>query len=62
MKKSNKKVTYILFPDEGHRFAKFANEMMYLDYAERFLSQHLGGVYRPVSSHILSDSSGQVSD
>ena len=62
MKTSNKKVTYILFPDEGHRFAKFANEMMYLDHAERFLSQHLGGEYRPVSSSILAGSSAQVSN
>lgn len=62
MKKNNKDVTYILFPDEGHRFAKFANEMMYLDYAEHFLSEHLGGKYRPVSASILSGSSGQVSN
>lgn len=62
MKASNKKVTYILFPDEGHRLAKFANEMMYLDHAERFLSQHLGGDYRPVDPSILSGSSAQVSN
>jgi dipeptidyl aminopeptidase/acylaminoacyl peptidase len=62
MKANHKKVTYIVFPDEGHRFAKFANEMMYLDHAERFLSNHLGGSYRPVNSHILADSSAQVSD
>ncbi|HEX2580220.1 MAG TPA: prolyl oligopeptidase family serine peptidase [Rhabdochlamydiaceae bacterium] len=62
MKASNKKVSYILFPDEGHRFGKFANEMMYLDQAERFLSQHLGGSYRPVDSRILAASSAQVSN
>lgn len=62
MKASNKKVTYILFPDEGHRFAKFANEMMYLDHAERFLSQHLGGGYRPVDPSILAGSSAQISN
>lgn len=62
MKASHKKVTYILFPDEGHRFAKFANRMMYLDHAERFLSQHLGGRYRPVNPSILVDSSAQVSN
>jgi len=60
MKASNKKVTYLLFPDEGHRFAKFANKMLFLDHAERFLSQHLGGDYRPVSSSILAESSAQV--
>lgn len=62
LKASNKKVTYILFPDEGHRFAKFANIMMYLDQAERFLSYHLGGDYRPVSSSILVNSSAQISN
>ncbi|MBI2743512.1 MAG: S9 family peptidase [Chlamydiales bacterium] len=60
MKSNHKKVTYILFPDEGHRFAKFANKMMYLDHAERFLSQYLGGDYRPVNSSVLADSSAQV--
>lgn len=62
MKANNKKVSYILFPDEGHRFAKFANEMMYLDHAERFLSEHLGGDYRPVDSNILAGSSAQISN
>jgi dipeptidyl aminopeptidase/acylaminoacyl peptidase len=54
MKASHKKVTYVLFPDEGHRFAKFPNRMMYLDHAERFLSEHLGRRYTPVSSNILA--------
>ena len=62
MKANSKKVSYILFPDEGHRFAKFANEMVYLDHAERFLSEHLGGDYRPVDSSILAGSSAQVSN
>jgi dipeptidyl aminopeptidase/acylaminoacyl peptidase len=57
MKKNHQKVSYILFPDEGHRIARFANKMLYLDQAERFLSQHLGGKYRPVSADILSSSS-----
>lgn len=60
MKERDKKITYILFPNEGHRFAQFANKMMYLDMAERFLSQHLGGSYRPVHPDILADSSAQI--
>jgi dipeptidyl aminopeptidase/acylaminoacyl peptidase len=59
MKKAQKEVTYILFPDEGHRFAKFANKMFYLDQAELFLSQHLGGRYQPAPK---LDSSAQVSN
>ena len=58
--KNGKEVTYILFPDEGHGPAKFANKMIYLDYAERFLSEHLGGSYQPVSRAILANSSAQV--
>lgn len=60
MKTGNKEVTYILLPDEGHRIAKFANKMLYLDHAERFLAEHLGGSYRTVSPGILAGSSAQV--
>lgn len=60
MKANNKKVTYILFPDEGHRFAKFANQMLYLDHAERFFSEHLGGSYSPINSDLLAHSKAQI--
>jgi dipeptidyl aminopeptidase/acylaminoacyl peptidase len=60
MKAAQKQVTYLLFPDEGHRFAKFANKMLCFDRAERFLSEHLGGRYQPVSPNILTNSSAQV--
>ncbi len=60
MKNNCKTVTYVLFTDEGHRIAKFANKMMYLNHAEQFLSQHLGGKYRPVDPHILANSSAQI--
>ena len=36
MKKRGKQVSYVLFPDEGHGFAKYPNKMMYLDQVERF--------------------------
>lgn len=61
MKKNGKEVTYLVFPDEGHRFGRFANIMMYLDHAERFLADHLGGKYHPVSPSILAGSSAEVS-
>ncbi|MDX8431118.1 MAG: DUF2920 family protein [Candidatus Algichlamydia australiensis] len=60
MKKNNKDVTYIFFPNEGHRFANYANNLMYLDQAEQFLSQHLGGKYRPAERSLLADSTGEV--
>ena len=62
MKKNSKEVTNDVFPDEGHRIANFANKMMYLNQAEQFLSQHLGGKYRPVDPNILASSSAQILD
>jgi dipeptidyl aminopeptidase/acylaminoacyl peptidase len=60
MKKKGLAVTYILFSDEGHRPARFANKMFYLDHTERFLSEHLEGRYQAVGKEILADSSGQI--
>ncbi len=34
---------YLLFPDEGHGFAKPANRLKFFAAAERFLARHLGG-------------------
>ena len=36
-------VTYVLFPDEGHGFAREANRMAFMALTERFLADHLGG-------------------
>jgi dipeptidyl aminopeptidase/acylaminoacyl peptidase len=38
---------YLLFPDEGHGFAKPANRLRYYAAVERFLAQHLGGRCEP---------------
>jgi dipeptidyl aminopeptidase/acylaminoacyl peptidase len=35
--------TYMVFPDEGHGFAKPENSMRFQAEAERFLAEHLGG-------------------
>jgi dipeptidyl aminopeptidase/acylaminoacyl peptidase len=34
---------YMLFPDEGHGFAKPANRLKFYAAAERFLARYLGG-------------------
>jgi dipeptidyl aminopeptidase/acylaminoacyl peptidase len=34
---------YLLFPDEGHGFAKPENRLRFYAAAERFLARHLGG-------------------
>jgi len=41
-------VTYVLFPDEGHGFARPANNIAFNAVAEAFLAQHLGGRFEPI--------------
>ncbi|HXM53829.1 MAG TPA: S9 family peptidase [Candidatus Dormibacteraeota bacterium] len=38
---------YLLYPDEGHGFAKPENRLRFYAAAERFLAQHLGGRCEP---------------
>jgi dipeptidyl aminopeptidase/acylaminoacyl peptidase len=53
-------VTYIVFPDEGHGFARPENNIAFFAAAEAFLSAHLGGYYLPVSPDELKASSMQI--
>ncbi len=48
MKDKNIPVTYVLYPDEGHGFARPMNRTSFYAIAEGFLSQCLGGRYEPV--------------
>lgn len=59
MRKANIPVTYVLFPDEGHGFARPENNAAFNAVTEAFLSQHLGGRFEPVGD-ALSKSSAQV--
>jgi dipeptidyl aminopeptidase/acylaminoacyl peptidase len=43
MTKKNIPVTYALFPDEGHGFARPENRQAFYAVAEAFLAKHLGG-------------------
>jgi dipeptidyl aminopeptidase/acylaminoacyl peptidase len=43
-------VTYVLFSDEGHGFARPQNEKAFDAVAETFLAQCLGGSYEPVGA------------
>ncbi len=43
MKAANVPVTYVLYPDEGHGFAKPSNNIAYTAIAENFLAECLGG-------------------
>ena len=41
-------VTYVLYPDEGHGFARPENNLSFFAVSEAFLACHLGGLYEPV--------------
>jgi len=43
-------VTYVLYPDEGHGFARPRNRMSFYAVAEAFLAEHLGGRFQPIGS------------
>jgi len=49
-------VTYVVFPDEGHGFARPENNLAFFAIAESFLGQHLGGKVQPVGSEIRASS------
>ncbi len=55
-------VSYVLFPDEGHGFARPENNIAFFAVTEAFLSAHLGGVYQPITPEELSASSIQIKD
>jgi dipeptidyl aminopeptidase/acylaminoacyl peptidase len=48
MKEKNIPVTYVLYPDEGHGFARPPNRTSFYAIAEGFLAKCLGGRYEPV--------------
>ena len=50
MKDKNLPVTYVLYPDEGHGFARPTNRTSFYAIAEGFLAQCLGGRYEPVGN------------
>ncbi len=56
MKKKNIPVTYVLFPDEGHGFARPQNRMAFYAVSEAFLAQHLGGSYEPIGEDFKGSS------
>ncbi|MEP0847519.1 MAG: S9 family peptidase [Phycisphaerae bacterium] len=49
-------VTYVLYPDEGHGFARPENRASFYAVAEAFLAQHLGGRVEPVGDDFRGSS------
>ena len=50
MQAKNIPVTYVVYPDEGHGFARPPNRMSFNAVAEIFLAQCLGGPYEPIGA------------
>ncbi|MDB6044826.1 MAG: family peptidase [Gammaproteobacteria bacterium] len=50
MKKKQLPVTYVLFPDEGHGFARPQNRLAFYAIGEGFLSKCIGGRYEPIGN------------
>jgi len=48
MQAKNLPVTYVLFPDEGHGFARPENNIAFLAVTEAFLAKHIGGRAEPI--------------
>lgn len=59
MKAKNIPVTYVVFPDEGHGFARPQNNIAFNAVAENFLAKCLGGRAEPIGP-ALKASSAQV--
>ena len=56
MKAKGLPVTYALFPDEGHGFARPENWLAFFAVTEAFLAQHLGGRYEPIGDDFTGSS------
>ena len=48
MQAKNIPVTYVLYPDEGHGFARPENRMSFFGIAEAFLATNLEGEFEPL--------------
>lgn len=59
MKSAGIPVTYVLYPDEGHGFAKPANNIAFYAIAENFLAECLGGRAEPIGD-ALKPSTAQI--
>jgi hypothetical protein len=49
-------VTYTLFPDEGHGFARQENSIAFFAVSEAFLAKHLGGRAEPIGDAFTGSS------
>ncbi len=58
MRKAGKPVEYVVYPDEGHGFARPENRLHFFAITEQFLAKHLGGRAEPVGK--IPGHSGEI--
>jgi dipeptidyl aminopeptidase/acylaminoacyl peptidase len=58
MRKNGKEVKYVVYPDEGHGFARPENRLHFFAIAEEFLAKHLNGRFEPVGD--IKGHTGQI--
>ena len=56
MREKNIPVTYLLYPDEGHGFARPENNLSFFAVTEAFLAECLGGRYEPIGDDFQGSS------
>ena len=56
MKERGIPVTYVLYPDEGHGFARPENNLSFMAVAEAFLARCLGGRFEPIGDDFENSS------
>ena len=47
LRKAKREVIYVVYPDEGHGFARPENQLDFYGRVEEFLAKHLGGRAEP---------------
>lgn len=60
MQRNGVPVTYVLFPDEGHGFARPPNRILFNLHVERFLARHLGGRFQEIVEEDIEGNSAVV--
>jgi dipeptidyl aminopeptidase/acylaminoacyl peptidase len=60
IQKSGIKVTYVLYPDEGHWFSRPENRTDFNARSEVFLATHLGGRFEPMAGEGIPGSTAVV--
>jgi dipeptidyl aminopeptidase/acylaminoacyl peptidase len=58
MRKNGKEVKYVVYPDEGHGFARPENRLHFFAVSEEFLAKHLGGRAEPIGE--IKGHTGQI--